>query len=213
MTINSNFSTINHPNLSYTRNELDHIDQNEKNPTVFRMTIEIIHPSNTEDLQNEDFLTEQLNKTLKQPLTLFGDEQQQLPPTISDNDPSSVMDHRRKSKDGSMSLISTSPTSPGFTNPIRRHPLLPQYQQSEFFSSSINDVPLLDLEEEENLSNIESISSPTHPPSVNLLDDDFNFDLTNPTTPIISPTPAPISIPKVEEKSSSKIYSIEVALV
>ncbi len=73
MTINSNFSTLNHPNLSYLRNELDGIDQNEKNPTLFRITIQIINSQNS-FLNKKDLFTEQLEKTLKQPLTLFRDE-------------------------------------------------------------------------------------------------------------------------------------------
>jgi hypothetical protein len=71
--INSNFSTLNHPNLSYLRNELDGIDQNEKNPTLFRITIQIINSQNS-FLNKKDLFTEQLEKTLKQPLTLFKDE-------------------------------------------------------------------------------------------------------------------------------------------
>jgi len=75
LTINSNFSTLNHSNLSYLRNELDGIDQNEKNPTLFCITIQIINSQNT-SLNKKDLFTEQLEKTLKQPLTLFGDENQ-----------------------------------------------------------------------------------------------------------------------------------------
>jgi len=73
LTINSNFSTLNYPNLSYLRNELDGIDQNEKNPTLFRITIQIINSQNS-FLNKKDLFTEQLEKTLKQPLTLFNDE-------------------------------------------------------------------------------------------------------------------------------------------
>ncbi len=65
MTINSNFSRINHhPDLSYLRNELDGIDQNEKYPTLFCVTIQIINPSN-EIFDKQDLFTEQLNKILK----------------------------------------------------------------------------------------------------------------------------------------------------
>ena len=84
MTINSNFSTVNHPNLFYSRNELDQIDLNDKNPTQFRLTIEFIH-SAKENFEHEDFFTEQLNKTFKQPFVLFQDEQQ-LQKAIDDND-------------------------------------------------------------------------------------------------------------------------------
>lgn len=73
-----------HPNLSYSRNELDEIDLNEKNPTQFRLTIELIH-STKENFEHEDFFTEQLNQTSKQPLTLFQNEQQ-LQKAIDDND-------------------------------------------------------------------------------------------------------------------------------
>lgn len=73
LTINSNFSRINHPEISYQRNELDEIDQNEKNPTLFRIIIDIIHSQKS--LSNEkDGFTELLEKTFKQPFTLFGNE-------------------------------------------------------------------------------------------------------------------------------------------
>ena len=83
MTINSNFSTKTHSDLSYLRNELDAIDLNEKNPTLFRLTIQIINLSR-DTLEKQDSFSEQLNQTLKQPLTLFGDEYQ-LQKAINDN--------------------------------------------------------------------------------------------------------------------------------
>ncbi len=83
MTINSNFSSTNHPDLSYLRNELDEIDQNDKHPTLFRVTIQIINPSE-EIIYKQDSFTEQLINTLKQPLILFGDENE-FQKAINDN--------------------------------------------------------------------------------------------------------------------------------
>lgn len=82
MTINSNFSTSNHPELSYQRNELDEIDQNEKNPTLFRVNIDITK-SQKSIPDEKDLFIELLEKTLKQSITLFGDVNQ-LNKTIND---------------------------------------------------------------------------------------------------------------------------------
>ncbi|CAF0872270.1 unnamed protein product [Adineta steineri] len=73
LTVNSNFSTLNHPELSYSRNELDEIDHNEKNPTVFRITLDIINQQQS-SINRQDSFTKELDKTFKQPLALFRDE-------------------------------------------------------------------------------------------------------------------------------------------
>ncbi|CAF1019294.1 unnamed protein product [Rotaria sordida] len=72
-TINSNFSTLKHPELSYSRNELDGIDHNEKSVKYFRVTVDITNSQQT--ITNEqDSFSKQLDNTLKQPLALFKDE-------------------------------------------------------------------------------------------------------------------------------------------
>jgi hypothetical protein len=73
LTINSNFITTNHPELSYPRNELDGIDQNEKSPTLFRLSIEVTN-SEKPVLNKQDSFTRQLDETLKQSFVLFQNE-------------------------------------------------------------------------------------------------------------------------------------------
>lgn len=118
-----------------------------------------------------------------------------------DEDLSSVIHRRRKSKDGS---ISTSPTSLVFSNPIQsfvnpRHTFTHQTEStdrvlSELFSSSslieenpTNDISLLDFQED-------------------LSSDKPNEEEATPND-VPPPIPVIITTPKIEEKSSSKIFS------
>ncbi|CAF2538541.1 unnamed protein product [Rotaria sp. Silwood2] len=72
-TINSNFSTLKHPELSYPRNELDEIDQNDKSTKFFRVTLDIAN-SQQAMIKEQDSFSKQLNNTIKKPLALFKDE-------------------------------------------------------------------------------------------------------------------------------------------
>jgi hypothetical protein len=74
---------MNHPDLSYLRNELDGIDQNDKHPTLFCLKIQIIN-SSEEIFYKQDSFTDKLISTLKQPFILFGDEYE-LRKAINDN--------------------------------------------------------------------------------------------------------------------------------
>ncbi|CAF1389138.1 unnamed protein product [Adineta ricciae] len=73
LTINSNFSTFNDPELSYLRSELDGVDRNEKNPINYRVSLHITNHQKLADNQQDPFLKE-LESTLEHPLALFRDE-------------------------------------------------------------------------------------------------------------------------------------------
>jgi len=73
LTINSNFASTNQSELSYSRYELDGIEQTEKYPPSFRVTLETSlskkPPSN-----EQEFLNQQIQQTFQRPQTLFKDE-------------------------------------------------------------------------------------------------------------------------------------------
>ncbi|CAF4713079.1 unnamed protein product [Rotaria sp. Silwood1] len=73
LTINSNFCTLNHSELSYSRYELDGIDQTEKYPPSFRLTLDTISSKKISTTDQENIL-KQLDNTLKKPQCLFKDE-------------------------------------------------------------------------------------------------------------------------------------------
>ncbi|CAF2790523.1 unnamed protein product [Rotaria sp. Silwood2] len=73
LTINSNFCTLNHSELSYSRYELDGIDQTEKYPPSFRLTLDTISSKKT-SLNDQESILKQLDNTFKKPQCLFKDE-------------------------------------------------------------------------------------------------------------------------------------------
>lgn len=69
-TINSNFITSNCPQLLFSSNELDGIDHTEKFARVFRVTVDIVNPS--EPIMGEsDLFSKHLDNTLNKPLALY----------------------------------------------------------------------------------------------------------------------------------------------
>ncbi|CAF5113185.1 unnamed protein product, partial [Rotaria magnacalcarata] len=73
LTINSNFCTVTHSELSYSRYELDGIDQTEKYPPSFRLTLDTICSKKTSSVDQE-MISKQLDNTFKKPQCLFKDE-------------------------------------------------------------------------------------------------------------------------------------------
>ncbi|CAF0853451.1 unnamed protein product [Adineta steineri] len=73
LTINSNFCSLNHSELSYSRYELDGIEHTEKYPPSFRVTLDTT-PSKKPASNEQDILSKLLDTTLKKPQCLFKDE-------------------------------------------------------------------------------------------------------------------------------------------
>ncbi|CAF3340006.1 unnamed protein product [Rotaria socialis] len=153
-TINSNFSTLKHPQLSYLSNELDGVDQNEKSPSVFRVTVNVMN-SQQSMMKEQDTFSKQLNHTLKQPLTLFKDDgefKQKVTDFARKEDPRSP-DSNYSSVSRSSSRISGSfsfstPQSPtSFINPWH-NPFKQQKETSPTSSISVSP-PLVKVQHNE----------------------------------------------------------------
>ncbi|CAF0882882.1 unnamed protein product [Rotaria sp. Silwood1] len=158
-TINSNFSTAKHPQLSYSRNELDGIDQNEKSATNFRVIIDIANSQQTM-INEQDSFSKQLNNTLKQPLALFKSENE-LKQKIND------FKKQFKNQSNDMNGTNEVPASPDSSNSSSRRssllssgsfPLAPQSPSS--FINRIHDS----FKQQKDLSRQLSVS--VSPPSI-----------------------------------------------
>ena len=73
LTINANFASTQHSEVSYSRYELDGVEQTEKYPPSFRVTLET-SLSKSGSSNERDFLHKQLDQSLKRPQCLFKDE-------------------------------------------------------------------------------------------------------------------------------------------
>ncbi|CAF1107828.1 unnamed protein product [Adineta ricciae] len=73
LTINSNFCSLNHSELSYSRYELDGIEHTEKYPPSFRVTLDTTVSKRTAS-NDQDVISKQLDGTLKKPQCLFKDD-------------------------------------------------------------------------------------------------------------------------------------------
>ncbi|CAF1286650.1 unnamed protein product [Adineta steineri] len=156
LTVNSNFSTLNHPELSYSRNELDEIDHNEKNPTLFRITLDIINQQQS-SINRQDSFTKELDKTFKQPLALFRDEDELKQKTNDFSEiiekkevpvsPAPVVVHRlSKGKEDSMSsqgsrFSDSFPGLPQSPQPPFSNPLYNPFKQHANISPRSSQIP------------------------------------------------------------------------
>ncbi|CAF1576874.1 unnamed protein product [Rotaria magnacalcarata] len=153
-TINSNFSTLKHPQLLYPSTELDGVDQNEKSATIFHVTVNIMN-SQQSMVKEQDAFSKQLDHTLKQPLTLFKDDnefKQKVTDFARKEDPgspdSSYLSVSRSSSriSGSFSF-STPQSSTSFINPWH-NPFKQQKETSPTSSISVSP-PLVKVQHNE----------------------------------------------------------------
>lgn len=73
LTINSNFCSTDHAELSYSRYELDGTDHTEKYPPSFRLTLDTVS-SKKSSPDDQQMISRQLDNTMKKPQCLFKDE-------------------------------------------------------------------------------------------------------------------------------------------